>query len=221
LAQGSDTPSLQDFNMVGNPYASPVDMGTVIWNAREAGQVTGSAFYVFDPAIGASGNFVIINLGLPASSLGSPIPYYVQGKTSIQVRADHDHAHIDFTESNKSATTSNYLFKAPVQYTALNIYDEKYHVWDMLKFNFNDKATDEEDRLMDAVKPMGVSDFNFYSTSSDNRQLALDSRPFAAEKIIPLASQVVTSRISLSAPTTLLYLQVVSWYFMTSCSKSM
>ena len=186
LAVGSVTPANQDFNMVGNPYPSPVDMGTILWNAREAGQITGSAFYVFDPAISFGGNFVTVNLGLPASSAGAPIPYYVQAHTAVQVRADHDGASIAFAESNKSATTSNYLFKAPVQYTTLNVYDEKYHVYDMLKLDFNDQASDNEDSRLDAVKPMGSSDFNFYSISGDKRNMAIDSRPFAAEKVIPL-----------------------------------
>lgn len=166
--------------MVGNPYPSSVDMGYVIWNARAAGQVRGGAFYVFDPNLSAGGQFVAINLG------SSPVHYYVQANTCIQVRADHDNAHIDFTEVDKSPNTSNYLYKAPVQYTSLNVYDENYHMWDMLKFDFNDNATDKEDMMLDAVKPMGVSDFNFYSRSADNRKLAVDSRPFAMEKVIPL-----------------------------------
>ncbi|PQJ12267.1 hypothetical protein CJD36_000475 [Flavipsychrobacter stenotrophus] len=179
LAQGA-TATLQSFNMVGNPYASPVDMGTVIWNARAAGQVMGGAFFVFDPAMGAGGQFVSVNLG------GSAVPYYVQANTCIQVEADHDGAHIDFSEADKSPNTSNYLYKAPVQYTNLSVYDEKYHIWDMLKLDFNDKATDEHDRMLDASKPMGVADFNFYSQSTDNLKLAVDSRPFLAEKVIPL-----------------------------------
>ncbi|PQJ08990.1 hypothetical protein CJD36_021535 [Flavipsychrobacter stenotrophus] len=179
LAQGVSA-TLQSFNMVGNPYPSPVDMGTVIWNARAAGQVTGGAFYVFDPAMGAGGQFVSVNLG------GSAVPYYVQANTCIQVRADHDGAHIDFTESNKCANTSNYLFKTPVQYTRLSVYDVNNHMWDMLQFDFNDNATDDEDKMLDAVKPMGIADFNFYSQSADDQKLAVDSRPFVAEKVIPL-----------------------------------
>ncbi len=185
LQQGSDT-AHQSFNMVGNPYPSPVDMGKVIWRAREAGRVTGAAFYIFDPAIGAGGNFVTVGLGAPAASGGSAVSYYVQANTCIQVRAASDGALIDFTEADKSANTSNYLYKAPVDYTTLAVYDEKYHVWDRLQFDFNDKATDKEDRLHDAAKPMGIADFNFYSTSADDRKLAIDSRPFAAEKVIPL-----------------------------------
>ena len=179
LAQGTSA-TLQSYNMVGNPYPSSVDMGTVIWNARAAGQVMGGAFFVFDPSLGAGGQFQSVGLG------GSAVPYYVQANTCIQVQADHDGAHIDFTESDKSANTSNYLFKAPVSYTHINVYDEKYHMWDMLKFDFNANATDGNDRLLDAVKPMGIADFNFYSQSADNQKLAIDSRPFAAEKTIPL-----------------------------------
>ncbi|PQJ13115.1 hypothetical protein CJD36_005065 [Flavipsychrobacter stenotrophus] len=179
LAQGTSA-TLQSYNMVGNPYPSPVDMGTIIWNARNSGQAMGGAFFVFDPAMGAGGQFVSVNLG------GSAVPYYVQANTCIQVQADHDGAHIEFTEADKSPNTSNYLYKAPVQYTSLNVYDEKYHLWDMLKINFNENATDENDKMLDAAKPMGVADFNFYSKSADNLKLAVDSRPFAAEKVIPL-----------------------------------
>ena len=180
LSQGTDAVH-QSFNMVGNPYPSPVDMGTILWNARNNGQITGAAFYIFDPAMGAGGNFVTVGLGTT-----SAVPYYVQANTCIQVSAAFDGAHIDFTESDKSASTSNYLFKAPVQYTTLAVYDDKNHVWDRLQFNFNDKATDNDDKMHDAVKPMGAADFNFYSTSSDNHKLAIDSRPFEAEKVIPL-----------------------------------
>ena len=180
LSQGSDTVH-QSFNMVGNPYPSPVDMGTILWNARAAGQITGAAFYVFDPAMGVGGNFITVGLGT-----SSPVSYYVEANTSVQVKAASNGAHIDFTESDKSASVSNYLFRAPVDYTTLAVYDENYHVWDRLQLDFNDKATDNDDRVYDAVKPMGIANFNFYSTSTDDHKLAIDSRPFSAEKVVPL-----------------------------------
>ena len=47
LAKG--TAANQEYNMVGNPYPSPVDMGTVLHNALVGGQIVGSAFYVWNP----------------------------------------------------------------------------------------------------------------------------------------------------------------------------
>ena len=60
-----------------------------------------------------------------------------------------------------------------------------------MKINFNDRATEHHDRNLDAAKPMGV-DFAFYSISSEGYKLAVDARPFATEKVIPLGVNSVT-----------------------------
>ena len=68
---------------------------------------------------------------------------------------------------------------------ALNVYDESYHVWDLLSVRFTDEATENEDKNLDAGKPVNP-DLNFYSWSSDRHPLGIDSRPFEAGKVIPL-----------------------------------
>ena len=183
--QGSQTISLskgsssdQDYNMVGNPYPSPVDLGAVIYNASAAGQVTGSAFYVWNPSLGASGQFQAI-------TINSVTPYNLPAYTAFQVRADHDGATLHFTESHKSATATNYLFKAQPDAISLYVYDAGYHPYDMLYVKFNDEASEGEDKYLDATKPSGA-DFNFYSLSADNKKMVIDARPYDVDKVVPL-----------------------------------
>lgn len=180
MSQGSADPVHQSFNMIGNPYPSPVDIGTVIYQAAQTGNVQGAAFYVWDPTIGPGGNFIAIPIGTTAA-----IPYVISANTCFQVRTGHNGDSLNFVESDKAATPDNYLFKMPSQYTTLNVYDSNYHIWDALKLQFTDNATDAEDSKLDAVKILG-SDFTFYSLSADKRKLAIDARPFDNDKTIPL-----------------------------------
>ena len=178
LAKGSS--ANQEYNMVGNPYPSPVDLGTVLHNALVGNQIVGSAFYVWNPSIGASGNYQAI----PINTV-SAMSYYMQANTAFQVRADHDGATLNFVESNKSANATNYLFKAQPESVSLYVYDANYHPWDMLYVRFNDDASESEDKYLDATKPMGT-DFCFYSTSADNKKMVIDARPYDADKVVPL-----------------------------------
>jgi metal-sulfur cluster biosynthetic enzyme len=170
----------QTLNQLSNPYPSPVDLGTAAYYARQAGQITGYAFYVWNPAIGAGGQYMPIPIGTSA-----PEPFYLPANTSYQVRAAYDGAHLDFQESYKSANRTINLFRAPANAVRFNIYDSNYHIWDVLSLQFNDKASDAEDKLLDAIKPAGL-DFNFYSIASDGRRLAVDARPYEGDKVIPL-----------------------------------
>ena len=174
-------PTQQDYNMVGNPYPSPVDLGTAIYNASLTGNVVGAAFYVYNSGLGVAGQFQAVLIGA-----GAPVPYSIQANACFQVRAGFDSAEIHFTESMKTPAATTYLLKpSNKQYVSLNVYDENYHPWDMLTIMFSDAATDGEDIKLDALKPSGA-DFNFYSLSTDNKKMVIDSRPFAPEKIIPL-----------------------------------
>jgi hypothetical protein len=170
----------QTLNQLSNPYPSPVDLGTAAYYARQAGQITGYAFYVWNPALGAGGQYMAIPIGT-----STPEPFYLPANTSYQVRAAYDGAHLDFQESYKSANRTINLFRAPANAVRFNIYDSNYHLWDMLSLQFNEKASDAEDKLLDAIKPAGL-DFNFYSIAADGRRLAVDARPYEGDKVIPL-----------------------------------
>ncbi len=184
LHRGSS--ALQDYTMVGNPYASPVDIGTVIFNAAAAGRINGAYFWVWNPFLGVAGQFQ----SLPYSTGGgspAPIPYYLQSNDAFQVRTLHDGDLLNFTEANKSATVSNAysLMKARQDFVSLYVYDVNYHPYDMFYARFDSAATEAEDIKFDGGKPAGA-DFNFYSLSSDKHRLSVDVRPFTVNGIIPL-----------------------------------
>jgi hypothetical protein len=174
--------SIQDFNFIGNPYASPVDIGTALKLASDTGYLVGTAFYVYNTSLGAGGQYQAIDF----VSAGVAQPYGLPAYSSFQVRTAYNGAHICVTESMKTATATSYLFKAPATpYVSLHIYDESYHPWDMLDIRFNDNATDAEDTKYDAVKPAG-GDLSLYSLSADGRKMVIDARPFQAGKVVPL-----------------------------------
>lgn len=179
MAKGTlDT--LEEFNMIGNPYPSPVDIATVIFNAKQSGNVKGSAFYVFNSSLGVGGQYMAIPFGTTEA-----IPYYLQANSCFQVRAAHDGDSLNFVETNKGADADNYLFKAPSDYLVLHVYDTSYHMWDELRIQFNGQATDRNDNNWDATKLMGA-DFNFYSLSAEGRKLAIDARPYSKDEVVPL-----------------------------------
>ena len=176
LAKG--TAANQDYNMVGNPYASPVDIGTVVYNAKVAGNIAGTGFYIWNPYMGTAGQFQTIAI--------DGTPYYLQASTCFQVRAADNGDTLNFTEANKSATITTTLCRSTPEYLSLTIYDANYHPWDMLQVKFNNEATDKEDNNYDAGKLLGFAGFNFYSISADSQKLAIDTRPYNKEKTIPL-----------------------------------
>ncbi|PQJ08837.1 hypothetical protein CJD36_022085 [Flavipsychrobacter stenotrophus] len=187
LNQGDQTVALvkggganQDYNMVGNPYASPVDIGTVCYNAKTDGKVVGPAFYVWDPFLGAGGQFRTITIGVGAAS-----PYYLQGNSCFQIRAANNGDALTFSESNKGVTSTHNLLKTSPNDVSLVIYDADHSPWDMLSVKFSETATVNEDNDFDAAKLQG-GDLNFYSLSADGKKLAIDARPFSEDGVVAL-----------------------------------
>ncbi|NCX96143.1 MAG: T9SS C-terminal target domain-containing protein [Chitinophagia bacterium] len=170
----------QDYNMVGNPYASPVDIGTIIGNAKAQGNIAGSAFYVWNPYLGTSGNFQTITINPLA-----PVPYYIQANTAFQVRAAHNGDTLVFQESNKNATASTVLLKQADGNIALTLYDNQYHAWDQVQIGNHADATDEEDNDLDATKPFGT-DCNFYTQTPAGTPMAIDTRNLSQASTIAL-----------------------------------
>ncbi len=181
LAKGSANP-YQMYNMIGNPYASPVDIGTVVYNAKAAGNINGTAFYVWNPYLGTAGQFVPVTIGT-----GSASPYYLPACNAFQVKAQVDASQLNFHETNKSATASATLLKALPDNISLFVYDANYHPYDMTHVKFDERATTGTDNDYDATKAVGgASDVYFYSLSTDNEKMAIDARPFKANGTVPL-----------------------------------
>ncbi len=180
VTMSKGTRANQDYNQLGNPYASPVDIGTVVFNAKAAGKITGTAYYIWNPTLGAGGQFVAKTIGTSA-----PTPYYLQANTSFQVRAAHDGDALLFTESHKSANASDNLLRPAATMTTLEIVDTNNHPWDVTNFVFDSGLSATEDDN-DGAKIVSASDFNFYSLSSEGHKLSIDARNPTQEQAIPL-----------------------------------
>jgi uncharacterized protein YjdB len=178
LSRGAD--ANQEYNMVGNPYPSPVDIGTILYNAKQAGVINGSAFYIWNPVVGAGGQYLAIPIGTT-----SAVPYSIPANTAFQVKAAYDGAELHFSESNKTCSADNNLFKTPVQSLVLHVYDSGYHLWDVLNIQFNDKATNDNDKNLDAGKRLN-GDFAFYSIADNNEKMAIDARSYSKEMKVQL-----------------------------------
>ncbi len=174
----------QDYNMVGNPYPASVDIGTILYNAKAAGHITGSAFYVWNPYMGSGGQFQAIRIGTSSAS-----PYYLQANTAFQVRAAYNGATLDFTENNKAASHSTTLLKHAATDLVFSITDGEGYPYDYWNLSFVPEATSKEDNE-DAGKPMG-GDFSFYSVSTDNHPLSIDTRHIDEQVVVPLGVKSV------------------------------
>jgi len=163
------------FNLLGNPYPSPVNVGPAI---NAAGNL-GAAYYVWDANAATKGAYVtqVIN--------GST--YNLDANAVIVVQATAATA-INLTEADKAAAPTSAVFRTPgsVKSGILELQLlQAGNYWDNLYVRFNDKASTAKDAF-DAIK-MGNADLNFYTLSSDNQHLALDSRKAGeATTIIPL-----------------------------------
>jgi hypothetical protein len=171
----------QGINMLGNPYAAPVDLGTVLYRAKASGNITGSGFWVWNPNLGAAGQYQTIAIGT-----STPVPYNLQANTAFQVSAAHNGDTINFTENDKADSVSAYLFRQAQNGITLGVYDANYHPWDYTYIQFDSKAADRFDTSLDAVK-LSAADFGFSSISADGQNLSIDARPFSNNYTIPLA----------------------------------
>jgi len=166
------------YNQVSNPYPSPTDIGSVINAAKLAGHVTGAAFFVWNPYLGTNGAFEAKPIG------GS---YVIGMNTSFQVQAAFDSATLSFAEANKVSAADEALLRnsSTNQFLSMQVVDANDHAWDNMYFSFNANATDNDDKMLDAGKPLNP-DLNFYSLSADNKKLSIDARPFTDGSVIPL-----------------------------------
>lgn len=157
------------FNMVGNPYPSPVDVGTVLNNASNIG----SSFYLRNPQTGS-----YITVPVAAG-------YTIPGSTAFFIKANAATT-LTFTETNKSTCTScATLFRNNNVQKGLQIKAIQNSLeYDNLYLNIG-KYSSNYDENNDAIKLTNDA-LNVYVLSSDNKKLAADYRNIENNDIIPL-----------------------------------
>jgi hypothetical protein len=169
--------------MVGNPYASPIDIGTIVHEAKRNGNVTGAAYYIWNPYLATVGQYQAIPVNATAAT-----PYCLQANASFQVRAAHHNDSLIIRESHKVAAPTTTLLKSPNDRIVLHIYDQHDHLWDMLHIAFNEEATSGVDDDYDALKLLGP-DFNFYALTPNGKQLAIAATTAQGDSAIALGWQ--------------------------------
>lgn len=161
------------FNLVGNPYPSPVDVGAVLTAATNIG----SAFYLRNPQ---TGSYITV----------SPIPasYIIPTYTAFVVKANAATT-LNFTELNKNVCVScNIVFRSANNANGIQIKAMQNDMeFDNMIINFGNYKNSYEEKY-DAVK-MQNEGLNIAVLSSDNRQLAADYRS-NSNGIIPLAVNI-------------------------------
>lgn len=119
LAQGTQTYSSLastsgDFNLVGNPFQSPVDMSIVMTNSSN---INSNYYYVWDPKLSTRGAYVTIDLSSGGTnSVGSNQNKYLQPGQACFVTANgNGSASVVFTESSKATNQTNVFRLLPPQ----------------------------------------------------------------------------------------------------------
>ena len=169
-------------NLMGNPYASAIDVGAVL-TAALPGTNIANLFYVRNPQ---TESYITIspipaNYTIPAYSA-----FFVQALTA---------SNLNFTEANKTICTScPVVFRANQTNQRLEIKAYKDEVeYDNLIFNFNPAFSQAYEKTTDAVKLFN-NGFNIYSITLGKIKLAANSLPLQSNTVIPLGISLPTNK---------------------------
>lgn len=169
----------QDYNLISNPYASPIDLGTVAYRAKQSGKITGSAIYVWNPYMATSGIFQAVPIGI-----SSAIPYNIQANAGFEVRAIANGDTLTIYETDKVNNASTGLLKMPTDYLKIVVNDSNNQIWDESYITLNEDAKNVDEEY-DARKIYN-DEVNLYTISSDLHMLSIDARPKGNDIEIPI-----------------------------------
>jgi len=183
----SPSPSVQGFNLIGNPYASSIDWdqfsSTVSGNAIY-GPSVGSSIYILDPV---SKNYGVYAAGTPSKTgthgTTNVIP---SGQGFFVISLSNTLSSLTFKETakvNSQVTGLNLLMGKPVdqivndQHLRLEMAKDEINTDDILiNFNNNIKNLEYSDNG-DAVYKLGSGAVSLASISSDKVNLAISAIP--------------------------------------------
>ncbi len=178
--------STQNFNFVGNPYASPVNIGSLI---RTNAAISNKNIYFRNPV---TNGYITVN-----TATSQPGENYVMQSNSSFFVVANSATNISFTEASKATTASSDVVFRTQNTLAKNIFGIDAYLgsdmYDNTLFTFNEKALANYDKLNDGIKMLN-DNFSMYALSKDNVKLSYDERPFEENSIIPLGVQVTSGR---------------------------
>ncbi|KAI9438863.1 pectin lyase fold/virulence factor [Russula earlei] len=163
----------QGWNAIGNPYPAPIDVNS-IGNITAPGG-TGASIYLWNTSKQSTAEGVASG-GYDYYTLGNPILIPMYGAFFINNTSGINQT-IHFTENNKRLGTPLALLGGTVQQGfELTLNDTANNYWDKLKVSFTNAAATAATDNEDLVK-MSNTSLDFYSISSDNKKLAINSQP--------------------------------------------
>jgi hypothetical protein len=163
-------------NLVGNPYASPIDIGAVLFGV---GSNIGSSFYLRNPR---TGSYITVN-PIPAS-------YMIPANTAVLVQAQTPTS-LFFTESVKNVCTScPTVFKTakPKVHLQLKVIQSEEE-YDNFNLSIDSQYKSSFEYALDAPKLINDG-LSIYSISSDKKFLASDYRKASKSTRIPIGVQL-------------------------------
>lgn len=191
------------WNLISNPYPSPVDWSNVMGVAGNSALVN-DAYYIYDAELGNTVSYVS-GVATPASyqTMTNVIPmgqaFYVEaigaGNLTVQENCKSDQ-NTNANELLKSSNAISSLFR-------LNIDGGGYHDDAVLRFHSN--ATNSFDKALDARKMYNSPGYAGYpgawgkrtviATQSNNEDYSINSLPYAQTQnaVIPVIARVYTT----------------------------
>jgi hypothetical protein len=162
------------WNLIPNPYPSNVDFGSIAFGNRNSI----GTFAEWVVTSGTRGAYV-------SRSFGSS---HIISKGSAVFVQTGSAGTFTITEADKTASSaSSTLLKSDAflkDAMQINVYSDDTIFWDQFVLRARPDETEGKDNS-DAPK-MSNPDVNFYSLTNTNDKLAIDNRPIADGKVIPL-----------------------------------
>ena len=171
--------STAGFNLVGNPYPSPVDISAVVFASAGAADIN-KTVYTRNPQTGSYTTQLLAS-GTPYS-IPSYAAVFIQNTGSVNVT-------LPFTEARKATTSSLTTFKNGLTNIALFEFKIGGIVYDNLNIGFDENASSLFEKKLDAIK-LSNDSFNFSAITSNGEYVCTDFRPFMNEGKIKLFTNI-------------------------------
>lgn len=164
------------FNLIGNPYQSPVDMSLVLADATNVNPVL---YQVFDPTINDNGAYTVIDVSDGSSVPASSANEYLQpGQSAFVYTANNGSASLTFSENHKYTLNTNDAVFRPANNSntsiRIQLYKNQNELIDGTKINLGENFTFDND-YRDIIKSTNFDEtFGIYN---NNDVYAIVSEP--------------------------------------------
>ncbi len=172
----------QGLNLLGNPYASPIDVSSLVYNSSAASNIN-KTIYTRNARQGSYTTDVIT----------SGTVYSIPAYSAFFLKTSASSASVTFTESMKQTTSSLSTFLGMGDEQTPNLLRISALIrkeqFDKVDFHFGNEYGDTLDKIYDAFKMINDY-FNLYSLTSNKSKVAIDFRNLDTLKLIPLGLSI-------------------------------